>query len=1026
MKSIILRLGCIFFHFATLTPAFTQITVVNMIPHARSDETANDAEPTLAVNPAKPWNMAASAFTSGLYGFAQAPIFVSTDGGNTWDLNYILPDNNWSTGTADITIQFGGNGQHLYCAMIDGLASGSEFRIFDIPDFLNTAPVSPIPGTGRGDVDQPYLQASTALGGAERRHDKVFIGNYNHFKIGTIDFCATDPSSGFTSTAMMTSAMDTKLTEPAVRPAVHASGTVYAIYYKLNANGWNSSGIDNADVVVVRDNNWGNGTAFQDLGGQAGSTVASNRTITVRSSSGNSLLGNNRLVGSNLAIAVDPNNAGTVYVAWADNDPITRQYTLHVRSSTNSGVSWSAADLRTIANATNPAIAVNTNGKVAFLYQQITGSGSGQRWETHLQRSSDLGLTWPQDDILCRCPLMPASATRDIYLGDYLNLIAVGKDFCGIFSASNFPDLNDFPHGAPIYQRAHNFDSNVRELYTDDSRRHLVDPSIDPFFFHVTELPSEQDFYVRDFTNSATDFDNGAEPSIDPRFCVTSDVWNMRSNGDPNLNCTDPPPDGEDPQQTTDGSNFAYVRVYRKRIGPATDVNVHFLFSEFGLGNNFARYTAAGARDVTLSFNGTDLCKTLTSGYSWELPAHHSTHNCLAVEISAPGDAIVQPPLLGHVPGWSNGTDLMIFNDNNKAQRNMGLYEAPASGPMPVPGASSGASMGTTTIYALVHNPTLEIADLHLTPVINPIATVKPTVSVIGSSTENKVDTKGNITLRGMKPGESRFLRIKYAVPKNQRGKHFSLTFNQVKNGIVVNAFTILQKYDSIEKVIGTNLKYDATVFGRVNALYMIDTAKLIRDNDSIGIGNNLSSTGYVSHLKTNIPFMRSVTHRLVSFKTTDPFQLTAALAAMQQQVNSKNAVKTVTAHLALLNAIDACLTSLQLEKGNAADILQTIYLQRDILQRINSSQHGNSLAHVIDLSTAFVQQFESRQLMEADYPTKVMAMLGDLRVCAANFAHNDSHLLNYLDSMVQTTDPTELQGLHIKFLLLLKKLTNT
>ena len=1027
MNRIILRLVCIFFHLSILSPASTQITVVNMIPHSRSDERDNDAEPTLAVNPATPWKMAATAFTPGVYGELQAPIFISTNGGNSWDLNYILPNNNWSTGTGDVTIQFGGNGQHLYCSMIDGLASGFEFKILDIADFLNNTPVNPIPGTGRSDVDQPYLQATTALGGAESRHDKVFIGNYNHFKIGTIDFCPTDPSTGFTSTAMMTGDMRTRLTEPAVRPAVHASGMVYAIYYKLNANGWNTSGIDNADVIVVRDNNWGNGTGFRDLGGAAGSTIASNKSISVPTApTVPTLLGNNRLVGSNLAIAVDPNNAGTVYAAWADIDPATRQYTLHVRNSTDFGVSWSTADLRTIANATNPALAVNTNGKVAFLYQQLTGSGMDRRWETHLQRSANQGMTWPQDDILCNCPLMPVSATRGIYLGDYLSLVAVGKDFCGIFSASNFPDVNNFPQGQPIYQRAHNFDSNVRELYTDDSRRHTVDPSIDPFFFHVTELNPQQDFYVRDFTNSATDFDNGVEPSIEPRFCVTSDVWNMRSNSDPHLNCTDPPPSGEDPQQTTDGSNFAYVRVFRKSIGPATDVNVHFLFSEFGLGNNFARYTPAGAEGVTLAFNASDLCKTLTSGYSWELPAHHSTHNCLAVEISTSADPIVQPSLLGHVPGWSNGTDLMIFNDNNKAQRNMGLYEVPASGPMPAPGAPGGTSMGTTTIYALVHNATLEIADLHLTPVINPIAIVKPTVSVIGSSTENKVDTKGNVTLRGMKPGESRFLRIKYSLPKNQKGKHFTLTFNQVKNGIVVNAFTVMQQYDPIEKVIQSNLRYEAAVSGRANALHTIDTAEMIRHNDSIAIGKNLSSTGYVSHLMTNFPLIKSVTRRLVSFKTTDPFGLTEALTAMRQQVNNKNAMKTATAHLALLNAMDAYLTSLELEKGNAADILQTIYLQRDILQKINASQPGDSVAHVIELSKVFIQQFEAGQLTVADYTTKVVAMLGGLRICAANSAQNDSHLLNYLDSMVQTKNLIELQGLHIKFLLLLKKLTNT
>jgi len=42
---------------------------------------------------------------------------------------------------------------------------------------------------------------------------------------------------------------------------------------------------------------------------------------------------------------------------------------------------WSA-ELRTIRNALNPALAINNAGKVGFLYQQLTGTGAAQRWVT--------------------------------------------------------------------------------------------------------------------------------------------------------------------------------------------------------------------------------------------------------------------------------------------------------------------------------------------------------------------------------------------------------------------------------------------------------------------------------------------------------------------------------------------------------------------------------------------------------------------------------------------------------------------
>src|SRR5439155_2802727 len=78
-------------------------------------------------------------------------------------------------------------------------------------------------------------------------------------------------------------------------------------------------------------------------------------------------------IGSNLSIAVDPRFSNVVYVAWCDlvtAPPAKPAYTLHMRRSTDRGVSWSN-DLLTVANALNPGIAINSNSKVGFLYQQL-------------------------------------------------------------------------------------------------------------------------------------------------------------------------------------------------------------------------------------------------------------------------------------------------------------------------------------------------------------------------------------------------------------------------------------------------------------------------------------------------------------------------------------------------------------------------------------------------------------------------------------------------------------------------------
>lgn len=195
--------------------------------------------------------------------------------------------------------------------------------------------------------------------------------------------------------------------------------------------------------------------------------------------------GQERIVASNLSIAVDPTNSSRVYIAWADYPGGVPPYTLHVRRSDNRGVTWSASDLITITNATNPALAVNSAGKVAFLYQRNTPVGAplaSQRWETHVRRSVNQGASW-DDMVLANTPAATPAVTFIPYIGDYVHIQAVGKNFYGIFSASNAPNLANFPQGV-TFQRSANF--TTHQLFRTDGVTPVA-VSIDPFFFKLTE-----------------------------------------------------------------------------------------------------------------------------------------------------------------------------------------------------------------------------------------------------------------------------------------------------------------------------------------------------------------------------------------------------------------------------------------------------------------------------------------------------------------------------------------------------------
>ena len=142
-------------------------------------------------------------------------------------------------------------------------------------------------------------------------------------------------------------------------------------------------------------------------------------------------------------------------------------------------MTWSS-DVLTVRNALNPALAINTAGKVGLLYQQLTGTSTNQRWVTTFESSMN-GTTW-NAMTLATVPANAPAKDFDPYLGDYEHLMSVGKDFYGVFCANNTPNKSNFPKGVK-YQRNANFTSHT---LLDVDNVTPVAPSIDPFFFKVT------------------------------------------------------------------------------------------------------------------------------------------------------------------------------------------------------------------------------------------------------------------------------------------------------------------------------------------------------------------------------------------------------------------------------------------------------------------------------------------------------------------------------------------------------------
>ena len=462
------------------------ILVVNMVPKLLSGESNQDSEPNLAVNPANPMQIAGSAFTPDAFGGPNAPIYVSSDGGNTWNHNSILPSQTGAlSGTGDITVRFSGTTNTLYAGILR-IPGNLRLNVLRTNNFLSPTVMTVLEDRER--VDQPYVQATT-VGAA----DRVYVG-LNDFGAPSGRTATIDESlnAGVVAPAFTSVRIESRGTSgqdgPPIRPAIHPDGTIYGVFY-----GWRSFNGSTAiaDVVVVRDDNWGSGatpfTALTDSDSLSGMRVVQKRVIPWANFS-QPTFGQERFVGSNVTIAVDPNTSSTVYIAWADRVG-SSDYTLHVRRSLDRGKTWSPSDLRTITNATNPALAINATGMIGFLYQQVVSvRGAAQRWVTHFETTED-AFTSVQDHVLANVPASAPAPKFLPYIGDYDHVMAVGNDFYGIFSANNTPDMANFPSGVK-YQR--NADFNSHTLL--DNTGKPVPVSIDPFFFKF-EPPAKDPRY---------------------------------------------------------------------------------------------------------------------------------------------------------------------------------------------------------------------------------------------------------------------------------------------------------------------------------------------------------------------------------------------------------------------------------------------------------------------------------------------------------------------------------------------------
>lgn len=971
------------------------VDIVNMIPVTLSDETNQDSQPDLTVSPDEPQNIVAGVLTPNPGGPGNAPIFYSIDGGMTWRLNTIVPSGFGKT--KGITVAFGSD-QILYAAIINDLVPDAQLmQILRTDDFMS--PVLMTVLREREQCEQPYIRAGFPMVGPLAGNNTIYVG-YNwldapifprtaYIEYST-DAAFAPPPAGL-NPASIEFRVPAPKDGPAIRPAIHPDGTIYAVYMKwFNFTGTALDGMASGDLIVVRDDDWGAGAppAFDDLIEFSdllpGRIVVPEVNVRWKEDG----LGQEWLK-DRLAIAVDPTSglAGTnyrqiVYVAYTDYS--MSDSTIRVCRSEDSGDTWTL-NLNVIPNAINPQLAVNSLGVVALLYQRLNEDLNA--WETILEYSFNLGDTWQPPVILSRTPANFPVRVEYPYLGDYAALTTVGEWFYGAFSANNTPDLANFPDADNVtYQRHHDFLSNT--LFDDGGEE--VDISIDPFFFkvHLTE------YHIRGWTVDATNHDLGEEPSTQWVVWQTSDVWNQTSDVPP-IFFSDIP---QNQNPIGGATNYAFARVHRNNADTEETVLLHFMVSEFGCGSS---YVSKGF--TTLTFLAGEFSKILPSGHAWPLPVTTSSHLCLGVELNAPGDPYILPSLNGLSPGPA--TDILLRWDNNKAQRNMGVSSALSGG----------------SFYAVVHNWSTVIDDIILA--VEPgnmflEVFQEPKIRVIGDG-EYTYDGK-NITLNDMEPGENRWIEL--SLPDNEIPGQtlIPVRFNRMVDNEIVDGFSIAVRGDDLKTCLRETISFHASVFFRLYhimgidyALGMSEEARKLAD-PSLDIERN-----YAPYCSQYANEMQEIMTVVMESQPDDPFDLDLAFSNFNRQIETGNPELIQPVHSIFLNKLDACLTMMDKEEGDTADILLNVYWQRALYQKLEPLQNYDSTLKIIENSSLFIADYSENKVTAKNYPEFMNTLMDSFQDTAYILNSYQIDLSGEINAMEESMNsPKALQKAHRNFLL--------